>query len=287
MRARTFEELWNDIKGFSFDDPIGDALRSGASAVFDKPLGGIHELSRHICDEWTVEELRRFRLIWGEIPTDKKRLMLGGVACPLDPHDIKAWELWVADGRSHVRQTNFNALISSLYDTALLSVGIKCSECARDNVRTAFALDAERFFGRLVGDVMSDLPPPIYHLLEQTCSGVGVLVHDKMKAHAKRIKRGKESYAKGAVLNKKNHERAKHDKTKALEKVHKKVEAGERLKNACVEVCEHFQPTTASKKYGREWLPLVSEKGEPLKPDSLRREYNKRYGHKKKRDAKK
>ena len=57
MKSRNIDELCQSIKGFSFDDPLADAIERDKGGTFNlSTIGGIHEFRRYIKDNWTVKE---------------------------------------------------------------------------------------------------------------------------------------------------------------------------------------------------------------------------------------
>lgn len=114
--------------------------------------------------------------------------------------------------------------------------------------------------------------------LEPTKNGVQLLVDRALI----RSKKAREAQAKAAGDEAKK--KAAADMARALEKVRNDpgVKAGERsaLKNACVRVCDEFEGLGRKLSNGKFSLyaPLMDWQMRPIKWESLRRAYNKKYG---------
>lgn len=118
-------------------------------------------------------------------------------------------------------------------------------------------------------------------------NGVDYLVSDRKKKKASNVKRGTENQTNG---NREERDRAATDMKNALKRVHDDpdVRAGKHgaVLAACRRVCREFTPLTSRKnalgKY-EEYAPLTGAGGESIKPETLAKNYRKRYGTKKPR----
>ena len=89
MKSRNIDELCQSIKGFSFDDPLADAIERDKGGTFNlSTIGGIHEFRRYIKDNWTVKELDAFLMTWEATPYADKETLMGALPKPNDPKDI-------------------------------------------------------------------------------------------------------------------------------------------------------------------------------------------------------
>lgn len=283
MKSRNVDELCQSIKGFSFDDPLADAIERGKGGTFNiSTMGGIYEVSRYIRDNWTVKELGEFLKAWDATPYDDKETIMGALPKPNDPKDEAAWEAWLVDAKPARRVLSFDSRLRAIYEAALLAIGAKCyADCKREEVRMAFALDSETYFNQTLTELEKTLPPPFVKMLhdigkntEHTQDGVSFLVHDRMGKRAANSKRGKESHKK-AVRDEAERLRANRDVETALNRVadDPNVKAGKHgaILDACRRVCKQFTPLTGTKKNERIYLPLTRADGKPLKPETLAR----------------
>ena len=169
MKARTGDELWQTIMKFSFDDPLGDAIERGERRTFEaEKLGGIHEVSRYIYDNWTVEELDFFIMAWNATPCGDKETAMGAPQKPIDRKDIAAWNKWKTEGaRAARRVQNLDCALHAIQQSALLAIGANCyADCKRDDARIAFSLDAKPYFGMTLTTLERTLPPPLVGMLQ-------------------------------------------------------------------------------------------------------------------------
>lgn len=77
-------------------------------------------------------------------------------------------------------------------------------------------------------------------------------------------------------------ERARADRKKALDRVHRMVEGGKQIMAACRTVCKYFKPLSSRKNERgeyTEYAPLTTEDGEKMKPETLARYYRKKYNN--------
>ena len=121
--------------------------------------------------------------------------------------------------------------------------------------------------------------------VDRAGADVSWLVDDRMRKIKHNQERGRTNQAKGVDVQ--GAERAKHDIEKALTRVHGLVmKGGQRLKDACKKVCMNFSSLSNSRKFGQTRLPLKGVNGKELKPETLERYYNRKYGPKHNRKAK-
>ena len=106
----------------------------------------------------------------------------------------------------------------------------------------------------------------------------------RLKDKEGRSKRGKaaQETAKREGVNATEMKRAADDRTCALNRVHDRVKNGEQVQAACYAVCRHFKKVGGSGKFANEtWLPLTGWNGNPIKPETLAKNYRTRFGTKK------
>lgn len=117
--------------------------------------------------------------------------------------------------------------------------------------------------------------------------GVSWLVADRKSKIRSNKERGKTNQATG---NTEESERAAQDMRTALNRVHDRMKHGSKnVIGECRKVCKEFEPLTTKKnELGKfeSYAPLTGVDGKPIKPDTLAKNYRKRFGTKKAKKAK-